>query len=75
MIISKCSEAVVGLEILDGLSTGLRCSLKRSLSRRFVVTYVLLGAVVVLYHVNGIFGVTIKVISDRSGFACSVECV
>ena len=28
----------MGLEILDGLSTGLRCSLKRSLSpsRRFV---------------------------------------
>ena len=26
-----CSETVVGLEILDGLSTGLRCSLKRSL--------------------------------------------
>ena len=26
----------MGLEILDGLSTGLRCSLKRSLSRRLV---------------------------------------
>ena len=50
----------MGLEVLDGLSTGLRCSLKRSLSRRFVVTYVLFGAVVVLYHVNGIFGVTIS---------------
>ena len=36
MIISKCSEAVVGLEILDGLSTGLRSSLKRSLSRCLV---------------------------------------
>ena len=36
MIISKCSETVVGLEILDGLSTGLRCSLKRSLNRRLV---------------------------------------
>ena len=36
MIISKCSETVVGLEILDGLSTGLRCSLKRSLSRCLV---------------------------------------
>ena len=35
MIISKkCSETVVGLEILDGLSTGLRLSLKLSLSRR-----------------------------------------
>ena len=37
MIIGKkVFEAVVGLEILDGLSTGLRCSLKRSLSRRLV---------------------------------------
>ena len=35
-LVRKCSETVVGLEILDGLSTGLRCSLKRSLSRRLV---------------------------------------
>ena len=37
-LVRKCSETVVGLEILDGLSTGLQCSLKRSLSpsRRFV---------------------------------------
>ena len=41
----------------------------------FGFTYVLFGAVVVLYHVNDIFGVTVNVISDRSGFACSVECV
>ena len=27
---------MVGLETLDGLSTGLRCSLKRSLSHRLV---------------------------------------
>ena len=26
-LVRKCSETVVGLEILDGLSTGLRCSL------------------------------------------------
>ena len=32
----KCSETVVGLELFGCLSTGLRCSLKRSLSRRFV---------------------------------------
>ena len=32
----KCSETVVDLEILDGLSTGLRCSLKRSSGRRLV---------------------------------------
>ena len=55
----------MGLEILDGLSTGLRCSLKRSLSRRLVSSY----------HVNDAFRVTVNVISDRSGFACSVECV
>ena len=35
-MVRKCSETVVGLEILEGLSTGLRCSLKRSLSRRLV---------------------------------------
>ena len=32
----KRSETVVGLELFVCLSTGLRCSLKRSLSRRFV---------------------------------------
>ena len=32
----KCSETVVGLELFVWWSTGLRCSLKRSLSRRFV---------------------------------------
>ena len=67
----KCSETVVGLEIIDGFSTGLRCSsLELSLSRS-----VLFGAVVAVYHVNDVFGVTVNVISDRSGFACSVECV
>jgi len=32
----KCSEPAVGLEMLVRLSTGLRCSLNRSLSRRLV---------------------------------------
>ena len=40
----------------------------------FGFTYVLFGAVVALYHVNDVFVVTVNVISDRSGFACSVEC-
>ena len=35
-LVRKCSETVVGLAILDGLSTGLRCSLERSLSRRLI---------------------------------------
>ena len=41
----------------------------------FGFTYVLFEAVAALYHVNDVFGVTVNVISDRSGFACSVECV
>ena len=32
----KCSKTVVGLELFVCLSTGLRCSFKRSLSSRFV---------------------------------------
>ena len=71
IISKKVFWAVVGLEIIDGFSTGLRySSLKRSLSRRL-----LFGAVVAVNHVNDVFGVTVNVISDRSGFACSVECV
>ena len=41
----------------------------------FSFTYALFGAVVALYPVNDVFGVTVNMISDRSGFACSVECV
>ena len=41
----------------------------------FGFTHALFGAVVALYHLNDVFGVTETVISDRSGFACSVECV
>ena len=45
------------------------------LESSFSFTYVLFGTVVALYHVNDVFGVTVDVISDRSGFACRVECV
>ena len=38
MISEECSDTVVGLDMLVGLSTGLRCSLKRFLIRRFVST-------------------------------------
>ena len=41
----------------------------------FGFSYVLFGAVIALYYVNDVFGVTVNVISDRSGFGCSVECV
>ena len=36
IVTQKCSDTVVGLELLVCLSTGLRCSLKRSLSLRLV---------------------------------------
>ena len=38
----------------------------------FGLSNVLFGAVV---HANDVFGVTVNVISDRFGFACSVEYV
>ena len=60
---------------LDGLSTGLRYSLKRYLSRRLVSLPVLFREVVVLYHVSDVFRVTVDVIGDRSGFTCRLECV
>ena len=40
----------------------------------FRFTCVLFGAVVALYHVDYVFGVTVDVMSDKSGFASSVEC-
>ena len=41
----------------------------------FGFTYVLFGELVALYHVNDVCRVTVNLISDRSGFASSVECV
>ena len=55
----------MGLEILDVLLTGLRCSLKRSLSRRLVSPMCIVWS----------SGFNANVIIDRSGFACSVECL
>ena len=70
---------MVCLEVVDGLSTDLRSSVEvvfeSSFPTSFSFTSALFGAVVTLYHVNDVFGVTVNVISDRSGFACSVECV
>ena len=57
----------MGLQILVFVQTVFESS--------FGFTYVLLRAVVALYHVNADFEVTVNVISDRSGFACIVECV
>ena len=70
---------MVCLEVVDGLSTDLRCSVEvvfeSSFPTSFSFTSALFGAVVALYHVNDVFGVTVNVISDRLRFACSVECV
>ena len=70
---------MVCLEVVDGLSTDLRCSVEvvfeSSFPTSFSFTSALFGAVVALYHVNDVFGVTVNVISDRPRFACSVECV
>ena len=55
----------MGLEILDVLSTGLRCSLKRPLSPRLVSPICIVWS----------SGCNVNAISDRSGFACSVECL
>ena len=60
----------MGLEILDGSSTGLRCFLKRSWVSSFSFF-----DVVSLYHVNDFFRVAADVMGDRSGFTCREECV
>ena len=44
------------------------------LESSFRFTCVLFGAVVALYHVDYVFGVTVDVMRDKSGFARSVEC-
>ena len=40
----------------------------------FCFTCVLFGAVVALYHVDCVFGVTVDVMSDKSGFSGTLEC-
>ena len=45
--------------------TGLRCSLKRSLSRRFVSPLFFVAAVTV-YHVNDVFRVTVYILFTSS---------
>ena len=59
----------MSLEILDRLSTGQL--VETVFESSFGFTYVLFRTVVALYHENDDFGVTVNVISDRCGFACS----
>ena len=62
----KCSDTVVGSELFVCLSTGLRCSLKRSLmfvktvfKSSFSFSNVLFVAAVAVYPVNNDFRVTV----------------
>ena len=71
----KCSETVVGLELFVCLSTGLRCSLKRSFKSSFCFSYVLFVAAVAVYHVNNVFRVTVYMMSNMSSFAGRMKCV
>ena len=64
---------MVGLELLVCLSTGLRCSLKRSLSRRLVSPMYCFFLVVTLYHVDNVFGVAINVMINKSSFAGRIK--
>ena len=66
---------MVGLELLVCLSTGLRCSLKRSLSRRLVSPIVLSVTVVTLYHVDNVFGVAVNVMINKSSFTGRIKCI
>ena len=61
--------------MVDGLSTGLRCSVEVVFESSVSFTSALFGTVVALYHVNDVFGVTVNVISDRPNFACNLEFV
>ena len=54
----KCSAAVVGLDLLLGLSMVRRCSLNRSFNRRFVSPMYCKITAVTLNHVDEVFSVT-----------------
>ena len=64
----------MGLELLVCLSTGLRCSLKRSLSLRLVSPMYCL-TVVTLHHVHNVFGVAVNVMINKSSFAGRIKCI
>ena len=66
---------MVGLELLVCLSTGLRCSLKRSKSA-FGFPFVFFVTVVTLYHVDNVFVVAVNVMLNKSSsFAGRIKCI
>ena len=66
---------MVGLDTLVGLTTGLRCSLKRSFSRFFRVSCILFVTAFALNHVNKVFRVAGNVVSNGSCLVFGVECL
>ena len=75
-LVRKCSETVSGgFRDIRWFVSWSAVFVEAVFESSFGFTYVLFGVVVALYHVNDVFGVTVNVIGDRSGFACSVECV
>ena len=71
-MVRKCSETC-GFRDIRWVVNWSAMFVEGVFESSFGFTYVLFGAVVALHYVNDVFGVTVNVISDRSGFACSVE--
>ena len=58
----KCSETVVGLEMLVCLSTVLRCSLRRSFESSFSFSYVLLVTTVLnVIYITVCFSTSVEI--------------
>ena len=69
----KCSETVVGLELMLVLSIARLCSLNLSLRRRLVSPIYCKLQRLHLNHVDHIFSVTSNVWNDGACFTCSVK--
>ena len=65
----KCSDTVVGLELLVCLSTGLRMFVEAVLKSTFGFSHVMFVTVVTLYHVDNVFGVAVNMMINKSSFA------
>ena len=69
----KCSETVVGLDLMLVLSTARRVFVKSFLETSLSFTYILSITTVTLNHVDHIFSVRSNVWSDGACFTCSVK--
>ena len=67
---------MVGLDRLVGLSTGVRVGMVQEFfESSFCSSYILLMTAFALNHLNKVFRVGGDVVSNRSCFACGMECV